>query len=405
MANNKTALPDGWRWVRLGEVCRQDHTIIDPKSPSSAKLIYLGLEHIESNTGRILREPVEHITDEIQSITFLFDNRHVLYGKLRPYLNKVALPDFRGRCTTELIPILPLKVDREYLAWVLRRQETVNATMEQKTGSRMPRTNMDNLFTFEIPLPPLPEQQRIAARLNEQMAAVAKAHRAAEEQLRAARELSAAYLIETVDYLGEQDFPRKKLGEFIITCRNGFGRRPTGPENDGVIVLRLADVTGGNINLNNPRRVRLTTNELQTYQVSDGDLLFVRVNGSKDLIGRCAVIYGLQESVAYNDHLIRVRLNDCILPEFVKLATETRDVRNFIVEKASTSAGQLTINQEMINSLEIVVPQLEEQRRLAQEFMAIRKSADNLIACLESQLSEINQLPAALLRQAFSGKR
>ena len=170
-----------WRSVRLGDVCREDRCIVEARSERARQLRYLSLEHIESGTGRILREPGDAISDEGNSTTFAFDERHVLYGKLRPYLNKVALPDFSGRCTTELIPLLPTnELARDYLAFVLRRNETVAITMRGKTGSRMPRADMDTLRDMEIPLPPLDEQLRIAARLREELSGVAQARAALE---------------------------------------------------------------------------------------------------------------------------------------------------------------------------------------------------------------------------------
>lgn len=169
----KRQLPDGWRWVRLGEVCEQDRQLIEPGTSLAASRSYLSLEHIASGTGRILRHPSEAMGDEGRSTTFAFDPQHILYGKLRPYLNKVALPDFEGRCTTELIPLLPKNgATRHFLAWLLRRHETVDAAMRGKTGSRMPRANMDDLLALDIPCPPPSEQKRIAAILNEQMEAV-----------------------------------------------------------------------------------------------------------------------------------------------------------------------------------------------------------------------------------------
>lgn len=195
-ANGTKTLPDGWRWVRLGEVCEQDREIVDPNSELAVALRYLGLEHIESNTGRILKESADRVEkDEGKSTTFAFDTRHVLYGKLRPYLNKVALPEAAGRCTTEIIPLLPKDdVDRKYLCWLLRRPETVAAAMRDKTGSRMPRADMDELMKLEVPLPRLAEQQRIVAILDEQMAAVERARSATGAQLDAINKLPTALL-------------------------------------------------------------------------------------------------------------------------------------------------------------------------------------------------------------------
>ncbi len=183
-----------WPRRRVGELCERDCQIVDQGSRLAADRPYLSLEHIESGTGRILRQPYEAIEDEGQSTTFAFDSRHILYGKLRPYLNKVALPDFEGRCTTELIPLLPRGTDRRFLTWLLRRQETVDAAMRGKTGSRMPRANMDDLLALQIPLPPIAEQQRIAEALTQQMAVAERTRKTLEAQLDTINKMPSALL-------------------------------------------------------------------------------------------------------------------------------------------------------------------------------------------------------------------
>jgi type I restriction enzyme S subunit len=181
--------------VRLGEICREDRTVVEPGSLEAHLLPYLSLEHVEPGTGRILKVPTESVEDEGRSSTFRFDDRHVLYGKLRPYLNKVALPSFEGRCTTEMVPLLPSEdVTRQFLAWALRRPEAVHCAMLGRTGSRMPRADMRALLNMRIPLPPLAEQRRIAAVLNEQLAAVDRARAAIEAQLAEINALPAAIL-------------------------------------------------------------------------------------------------------------------------------------------------------------------------------------------------------------------
>jgi hypothetical protein len=99
--NTKRNLPAGWCLVPLGEVCRQDRQIVEPSTDEAESLMYLSLEHVEAQSGRILKTSVDQVEDEGKSTTFRFDERHVLYGKLRPYLNKVALPCAPGRCTNQ----------------------------------------------------------------------------------------------------------------------------------------------------------------------------------------------------------------------------------------------------------------------------------------------------------------
>ena len=152
-----------WPQVRLGEVAASDLTQVPPDDEFAKDLPYIGMEDIESQTGRIIAQSAH---SDVRSNTFAFDERHVLYGKLRPYLNKVALPESRGRCSTELIPLRPeARLDRRYLAWFLRRPETVSAAMQEKTGSRMPRASMKNIGQLHIPLPPLSHQRQVVASL------------------------------------------------------------------------------------------------------------------------------------------------------------------------------------------------------------------------------------------------
>jgi type I restriction enzyme S subunit len=330
----------------------------------------------------------------------------VLYGKLRPYLNKVALPDFAGRCTTEVIPLLPKpELDKTYLCWLLRRTDTVAVAMRDVTGSRMPRADMSAILKHEIPLPPLPEQRRIAAILKEQMAAVDKARAAAEARLEAVKALPAAFLRHVFPLPGQplpEGWKWTKLGTLIADTRNGFGRRPQ-PGEDGPVVLRLADVSKGVIDLSNPRRGLLSDKEFETYSLHAGDLLFVRVNGSADIVGRSIMVEPDHHKLVFNDHLIRVRLSKNLLPNFLRVYCDAPIARQHFVDSASTSAGQLTINRASLDSLPLPLPPLPEQRRVVAMLKGKLVSAEKARAAAEPELAAINALPAALLRRAFNG--
>lgn len=187
-------LPKGWRVAKLGDICLEDRVAISSDDPAYAKMPYIGLEHIEPQTGRVLVSEREAQNPSSKSNNFRFNSEHVLYGKLRPYLNKVALPEFRGRCTTEIIPLKPVSVDRHWLAWLLRREEVVSHAMHGKTGSRMPRASMCDLLTLEVEVPPLSEQRRVVVYLQRMAAAAQRATAAVEAQLAAINVLTAAAL-------------------------------------------------------------------------------------------------------------------------------------------------------------------------------------------------------------------
>ena len=189
---SSSGLPKGWRTAELGEICRPDRIVINRSDHDYATMAYLGLEHIEPTTGRILVEEQDAQESDSKSTNFRFTTDHVLYGKLRPYLNKVALPEFSGRCTTEIIPLMPISVERRWLAWLLRRQEVVDHAMHGKTGSRMPRAKMQSLMAFRVAIPPRDRQARVVRKLEAQIAAADRGRIAAVAQIRAVDRLSKA---------------------------------------------------------------------------------------------------------------------------------------------------------------------------------------------------------------------
>ena len=115
----------------------------------------LNLDMVESQTGRILNYLIVS-KSEIGNSTCAFDTSNVLYSKLRPYLNKVVIPDRCGFATSELVPLQPVKekINREYLAFMLRSDEFVNTISEKVAGAKMPRVSMSDFRSFDVPIPP-----------------------------------------------------------------------------------------------------------------------------------------------------------------------------------------------------------------------------------------------------------
>ena len=133
---------------------------------NTKKLPYVGMEDVEGGTGIFLGSKE---IKEVRSSTSYFNTEHVLYGKLRPYLNKVLIPDFEGHCSTEFLPLRPYFefLTREWLAVWMKSEMVVSKINNTNAGARMPRANMKEVKKFSIPLPPLAEQKKIVARLDE----------------------------------------------------------------------------------------------------------------------------------------------------------------------------------------------------------------------------------------------
>ncbi|WP_288783851.1 restriction endonuclease subunit S [uncultured Microbacterium sp.] len=154
-----------WETVPLRSVARVDAVHVAPEAISTSD-VYVGLEHIGRNGA--IDETYYPAAREIKSSKNRFDGRHILYGKLRPNLAKVARPRERGVCSTDIYPILPgSSVDRAYLAHFLLSPEAVGFAAARTAGVNLPRVSWSALGELPIPLPPLAEQRRIAAILDE----------------------------------------------------------------------------------------------------------------------------------------------------------------------------------------------------------------------------------------------
>jgi type I restriction enzyme, S subunit len=164
------SLPRGWQWVRLGAIAEYNgRDNADPKNIDK-KCWVLDLEDIEKSTSRLLYR-AEYSERESKSTKSRFKAGDVLYGKLRPYLDKVIIADQDGVCTTELVPIVPsTAICPQFLRWALKSPSFLEYVNGLMYGVKMPRLGTDDAVNSIHPLPPVNEQRRIVAKIDELMA-------------------------------------------------------------------------------------------------------------------------------------------------------------------------------------------------------------------------------------------
>ena len=161
------AIPEKWKWVQIGNLLPfgKNATQVDPsKIPSNAWV--LGLEDIESNGGLISKNRNALVSSSKNA----FNAGNVLYSKMRPYLNKAIIADEDGYCTTEIFVLDVLKavlpLDAEYLLYFLRSPYFVSYAIKSSKGQK-PRLDTKLGQKALFPLPPIEEQRRIVARIEE----------------------------------------------------------------------------------------------------------------------------------------------------------------------------------------------------------------------------------------------
>jgi type I restriction enzyme S subunit len=399
-------LPSGWRWVRLGDVCQISARQVDPKTPEFGSLSHVNGENIEGGKCRLLylRTAAE---EGMTSGKYLFEPGDVLYSKLRPYLRKAVVVDFRGVCSADMYPIRvnQAMLDPHYAVWMLVTDEFTSYADRESGRARMPKLNREQLFAWQAPLPPLSEQQRIAAVLQDQMAAVEQARAAADARLEAANALGAAYLRVIFSAQNVKKWsvvPLGGVGDIVSgvtlgrTLRNGQTRQ--------VPYLRVANVKDGHLDLADVYTIEATTDEIETLALSRGDLLLTE-GGDADKLGRGTCWQEELPECIHQNHIFRVRFDQRrFFPGFVSSQMGSPYGKSYFLAHAKHTTGIATINQKVLRAFPLLAPPIEEQFRIANWLREQVKSAKEVRRVIQEEYAAIQAVPTALLRGAFKGE-
>lgn len=388
-------LPKGWRWAKLDAALEIDNQGIRPAAGTIYR--YIGLENIEGGLGDFIEIP-EVDGQQIGSGKYIFGERHILYGKLRPYLNKVALPEFDGICSTDILPLLPKSgMSKEYLAYWLRSKEFVDYATQYATGTKMPRLGPDRLQAAPIPLPPTgAEQERIVEVLRQ---ADAIRRKRAEARRLADQIISSTFR----KYFEKTELEQKSLGSLLFsTPQYGTSERANSLR-EGYPVLRIPNVLSGELDISDLKFVPgLTDKQKNKLLVSPSDILLVRTNGNRDYVGRCCVVPNdFGQDMVFASYLMRLRPDpNQVLPEYLDSFLRTEEARTQMLRKIPTSAGNYNINAKNLSSITIPVPAKDIQQRFVHIIAQHRVYSAKALQSETEQTALFN----VLLSRAFMGE-
>jgi type I restriction enzyme S subunit len=268
---------------------------------------------------------------------------------------------------------------------------------------------------LRLPLAPLNEQRRIAAKLDTTLAVVEACRQrldGVEALLKRFRQavLAAATSGELTrewrEERGSKEEPLKsvQLGDVIREMRNGLSPKPsmTPP---GVKILRIGAIRPGSIDFEDCRYLDLTPKDAGLYALRDGDLIFTCYNGTLDFVGVCALVRSVPGAYVYPDKLIRVRCNEGVaLPAFIELAFGSTNARVQIELLVKSSAGQKGISGADLKGIRFGLPSIYEQVEIVRRTRQLFSLADQLEAKLNSARQVVERLTPALLAKAFRGE-
>lgn len=285
-----------------------------------------------------------------------------------------------------------------YLGHALRSPSVLDDALKKKTGSAIRRIVLGDLKRVRLPLPPLPEQRRIAAILDQ------------AETLRTQRRAALAQLDSLtqslfLDMFGDpvtnpKGWPRFKLCHLIATGPQNGLYKPSTDYGSGTPILRIDAFYDGVVTkLNSLKRVRVSSEEATLFGLACDDIVINRVN-SIEYLGKSAIIPPLPEPIVFESNMMRFSVQlDRVDPGFVVQFLQTPYVKAQILSGSKNAVNQSSINQQDVKGFLINVPPLPLQQTFATRIQAIEALKTQHRAALAAQ----DALFASLQQRAFAG--
>lgn len=392
--------------TNLAKLCDLITQQVDPQA--NPKQLYIGLEHVSS--ARLLRSGGD-LAAIVRSSKFAFKKDDVLYGKLRPYLDKSVLADADGVCTTELLVLRAKKgVNPRFLASIFHCSDFVDHAISGTTGSQHPRTSWSHIAKFELPEYSFSEQNIIA----QVVWATHDALIACEKSIDSAEQLKSAMMRDLFSH-GLRGEPQKEtdigpvpvswdvvpfafIREFLqygtsTRCSTEEGKYP---------VLRIPNIESGRVNVEDLKYCDLPEAVASKYFLEKGDLLFIRTNGVLERLGSCAVYSGNPQRSLFASYIIRARLKPIINPRFISYFYGSKGGTALVAGRATPAAdGKYNLNTGTIDALPLPLPPtLEEQG----EIIDILDAIDRKISLHKKKRSVLNSLFRLILQKLIVGE-
>ncbi len=375
----KKSLPDGWRWVKLGEVCEKSTGIRDPHVEPDKSFQYVDITSVNSilkciiGTRSILGKDAPSRARQVIRVN------DVIVATTRPNLNAVAQVPLElddQICSTGFCVLRAGKdIFPDYLFAFVRHESFVEALSDLVKGALYPAVNDSQVKSQSIPLPPLPEQKRIAATLKDQMAAVDKARAAAQQRLEAVKTLPAAFLRQVFSDFFTKTWPRLPFGQVAVLQR-GHDL----PERDRKAGKYPVVTSSGIVGMHCEFRAKKPG----------------VVTGRSGSVGRVHYI-----DSDFWPHNTALYVKDFLgnNPLFIYFLLQWINVKS-----VSSGTGVPTLDRKEVHKIVVSCPPITEQQRIAAILTEQISDVDKARVAAEAELETINALPAALLRRAFNGE-
>ncbi len=406
---NRSPLPPGWRWARLGDLFDIQQGVAMSPARRHGTPLRPFLRTINIVWGGVDLSVLDrmHFTDQEVARLCLKEGDLLVCeggdvgrtGIWRGQLDVCLYQNHVHRLRVRDSDVVP----EVYMYWMQAAMQ-LGVYAGQWGETTIANLSSSRLSSFQVPLPPLPEQRRIAAVLSEQLDAVRRARAAALARLEAARALPAAFLRALFDSDEAQHWPRVGLGE-IAAVNYGLTKDPirsAGPNQ--IPYLRVANVQESWVDTDDILTLHVDPAEYDNVLLRPGDLLFTEGN-SKKLVGRCALWHGQVDPCSHQNHILRARVHEGVgLPEFLFFYARSPVGRSYFFSVAKQTTGIATMNSTQLRNFEVPWPDMATQESAVRALQSHMAAISETRRHAEAELAAIDALPHALLRRAFAGE-
>lgn len=391
-----------WPKVRLGEVLTRSNETIEPQAEVEYREITArlwGKGVVER--GRVAGASLSgrrYVARKGQFIASRIDARNGAMG---------LVPDFLdGALVTNDFPLFTINAERlepSFLGWLCRTVNFVELCQRASEGTTNRVRLKEELFhLLEILLPPLAEQRRVVARIEELAAQIHEArtlrHQAAEE----AEALVANRIKALFEHGKSSGWKCGCLGDYVVDDCYGTSEK-THDDSSATPVLGMGNIQNGRLDIRALKYLHIAEKERAKLLLKCGDILVNRTN-SAELVGKCAV-FDLQRDFAFASYLIRLRLDtDKADSRLVASYINSPAGRAYMFSERKQMTGQANVNATKLKALPIALPPLAEQRRIVAELDALQAEVDALKRLQAEIAAELDALLPALLDRAFKGE-
>jgi type I restriction enzyme, S subunit len=405
-------LPSSWLHTQLGRVVNYGRTTkVEPSDiPSDAWV--LELEDIEKDTSRILQR-MTFSQRQSKSTKNKFVAGDVLYGKLRPYLNKVVIADQPGYCTTEIVPISAGLLDNRFLFYWLKHPTFLKYVEAESHGLNMPRLGTGTGIAAPFVLAPREEQTRIADQLDALLARIKACHQRLDATSALLKRFRRAVLDTATTGALTQDWrEHNSAPEWTLVSLSDIAEVVGGVTKDSkrqsvadeeVPYLRVANVQRGYLDLSEIKTIRVPTAKLEKLLLEPGDVLF-NEGGDLDKLGRGWVWDGQLDRCTFQNHVFRARLKDSSnQPKFISWWGNSRGL-DYFIRSGKQTTNLASINKRTLEALPISLPSPEEQKEIVRRVDVLLDLAARIEARFESMRIHALRLGPQVLAKAFRGE-